>query len=78
MNRTTRSNFLQRILHLRIIKNSAIICSVLYLTGDFRGDIRFILRAFVFPQRRMWCSKHIELEYDINFWQDNKIVFVGK
>lgn len=22
--------------------------------------------------------KHIELEYDINFWQDNKIVFVGK
>lgn len=23
-------------------------------------------------------SKHIELEYDINFWQDNKIVFVGK
>ena len=23
-------------------------------------------------------SKHIELEYDINYWQDNKIVFVGK
>ena len=44
----------------------------------FRGDIRFVLRAFVFPQRRMRRSKHIELEYDINFWQDNKIVFVGK
>ena len=41
-------------------------------------DIRFVLRAFVFPQRRMRRSKHIELEYDINFWQDNKIVFVGK
>ena len=37
-----------------------------------------LLRAFVFPQRRMRRSKHIELEYDINFWQDNKIVFVGK
>lgn len=40
------------------------------MTGDFRGDIRFVLRAFVFPQRRMRRSKHIELEYDINFWQE--------
>ena len=29
----------------------------------FRGDIRFVLRAFVFPQRRMRRSKHIELKY---------------
>lgn len=77
MNRTTRSNFLQRILHLRIIKNSAIICSVLYLTG-FPWGYPVYFKSVCVSSKENVVLKHIELEYDINFWQDNKIVFVGK